>query len=54
MRSPHIYSSFLFNVDVYLDARKLTAIETGIAIDAFPLTSPFTKSQILDEDYVPE
>ena len=53
--SPSLKKHFLEEiVDVYLDARKLVAIETGIAIDAFPITSPFTESQILDEDYLPE
>lgn len=40
--------------DCYVAARKLAAIETGIAIDIFPITSPFTASQVLDEDYLPE
>ncbi len=40
--------------DVYLDARKLASVETNIDIDTFPITSPFTESQVLDEDYLPE
>ncbi|NUN65185.1 DUF29 domain-containing protein [Pseudanabaena biceps] len=40
--------------DCYDTARKLAAIETGISMDAFPLTSPFTESQVLDENYLPE
>ncbi|PZU93566.1 MAG: DUF29 domain-containing protein [Pseudanabaena sp.] len=40
--------------DCYDTARKFAAIETGISMDAFPLTSPFTETQVLDEDYFPE
>jgi hypothetical protein len=40
--------------DCYVAARKFAAIETGISIDTFPIASPFTVSQILDEDYLPE
>ncbi len=40
--------------DCYATARKFAAIETDINIDAFPITSPFTESQVLDEDYLPE
>lgn len=40
--------------DCYNAARKFAAIETGIEIDTFPITSPFTESQVLDEDYLPE
>jgi hypothetical protein len=38
----------------YATARKFAAIETGITIHTFPVTSPFTPSQVLDEDYLPE
>jgi hypothetical protein len=40
--------------DCYVAARKLAAIETNISIDTFPITSPFTVSQVLDEDYLPK
>lgn len=40
--------------DCYTAAKKLAAIETGISIGAFPVASPFTISQVLDEDYLPE
>jgi len=40
--------------DVYLDARKLVSVETGISIDTFPIALPFTVYQILNEDYLPE
>ncbi|MEI6427797.1 MAG: DUF29 domain-containing protein [Pseudanabaena sp. ELA607] len=53
--SPSLKRHFLEEfADVYLDARKLASVETNIAIDTFPITSPFTASQILDEDYLPE
>jgi hypothetical protein len=53
--SPSLKRHFLEELaDVYLDARKLASVETGIAIDIFPITSPFTASQVLDEDYLPE
>lgn len=40
--------------DCYNAAKKLAAIETGISIDTFSISSPFTTSQVLDEDYLPE
>jgi hypothetical protein len=53
--SPSLKKYFLEELaDIYLDARKLTSVETGIAIDLFPITSPFTASQVLDEDYLSE
>jgi hypothetical protein len=53
--SPSLRKYFLEELaDVYLDAKKLASVETGIGIDTFPITSPFTASQVLDEDYLPE
>ncbi|MBD2177171.1 DUF29 domain-containing protein [Pseudanabaena sp. FACHB-1998] len=53
--SPSLKRYFLEEfADVYLEARKLASVETGIAVDAFPVTSPFAASQVLDEDYLPE
>jgi predicted DNA-binding ribbon-helix-helix protein len=53
--SPSLRKYFLEELaDIYLDARKFAAIEIGISIDTFPIASPFTVSQILDEDYLPE
>jgi hypothetical protein len=53
--SPSLKRHFLDEfADVYLDARKLASVETNISIDTFPITSPFTVSQVLDEDYLPE
>jgi hypothetical protein len=40
--------------DCYKAARKLASLETNISIDTFPITSPFTADQVLDEDYLPE
>jgi hypothetical protein len=37
----------------YADARKLAAIETGIALKKFPVDCPYTIEQILDEDWLP-
>ena len=53
--SPSLKRHFLDEfADVYLDARKLASVETNISIDTFPITAPFTTSQVLDEDYFPE
>ncbi len=53
--SPSLKRHFLEEfAEVYLDARKLASVETNIDIDNFPITSPFTESQVLDEDYLPE
>ncbi|MFN7713853.1 MAG: DUF29 domain-containing protein [Pseudanabaenaceae cyanobacterium] len=40
--------------DCYTAAKKLAATETGMPIDTFPITSPFTTSQVLDQEYLPE
>ncbi|MEA5488807.1 MULTISPECIES: DUF29 family protein [Pseudanabaena] len=34
--------------------RKLASVETGLAIATFPMESPFTSEQTLDEDFLPE
>lgn len=53
--SPSLKRHFLQEfADVYLEARKLTAVETGISLDTFPSIATFTNSQVLDEDYFPE
>jgi hypothetical protein len=36
------------------DAKKQARIETQLAIATFPDSSPFTPSQCLDEDFLPE
>jgi hypothetical protein len=38
----------------YGDARKQARIETQLAIDSFPNSPPFTTSQCLDEDFLPD
>jgi hypothetical protein len=38
----------------YQGARKLASVETEMAITTFPLASPFTPEQVLDEDFLPE
>jgi Domain of unknown function DUF29 len=40
--------------ECYLNARKLTSRETGLAISTFPIESPFSPEQTLDEDFLPE
>jgi hypothetical protein len=53
--SPSLKRYFVEEINIcYKAARKLAAIETNIATNTFPITSPFTESQVLDEDYFPE
>jgi hypothetical protein len=53
--SPSLKRHFLEEfADVYLDARQLAAIETGLPINSFPLEPPFTSDRSLDEGYFPE
>jgi Domain of unknown function DUF29 len=40
--------------ECYEDARKQARIETQLAIASFPNSSPFTTSQCLDEDFLPD
>lgn len=42
----------IFN-ECYQDARELAAAETGLAIDGFPVETPFTSEEILKSDYFP-
>ncbi|WP_017654420.1 DUF29 domain-containing protein [Fortiea contorta] len=37
----------------YQDARKQASDETGLSLDTFPLESPFTADECLDEDFLP-
>lgn len=48
---PYLTSVF---EDCYRSARKKASIETGLTIATFPIDSPFTPEQALDEDYLPE
>ena len=38
----------------YQKARKLSADETGLAVEAFPVEVPFTVEEILDAEYLPD
>ncbi|MBD2075342.1 DUF29 domain-containing protein [Phormidium sp. FACHB-592] len=48
---PYVTTEF---EDCYRNARKKASIETGSTIATFPIDSPFTPEQALDEDYLPE
>ena len=53
--SPSLKRHFLQEfADVYLDAKKLAAIETGLPSHTFPVESPFTPDQVTNEEYLPE
>lgn len=47
------YFTSVFN-DCYQDARELAAAETGLAIDEFPVETPFNPEEVLNSDYLPE
>ncbi|ELS30816.1 MULTISPECIES: DUF29 domain-containing protein [Pseudanabaena] len=38
----------------YKNARKQARIETRLSLEAFPVVSPFTIEQAIDEDFLPE
>ncbi|MBW4417855.1 MAG: DUF29 domain-containing protein [Myxacorys californica WJT36-NPBG1] len=38
----------------YLAGRKIATDETGLSIDTFPESSPYSLEQALDEDFLPE
>jgi hypothetical protein len=40
--------------ECYQDGREQAADETGLALDIFPSVSPFTPSETLNPDYLPE
>lgn len=40
--------------ECYQDARGIAADETGLPIDIFPASSPFTPEETLNVDYLPE
>ncbi|MBW4462771.1 MAG: DUF29 domain-containing protein [Nodosilinea sp. WJT8-NPBG4] len=40
--------------DCYQEARDLTATETGVGLENFPIESPFTQEQALDRKYLPK
>ncbi|MBD2113184.1 MULTISPECIES: DUF29 domain-containing protein [Cyanophyceae] len=39
--------------DCYQEARDLTATETGVGLENFPIESPFTHEQVLDRAFLP-
>ena len=53
--SPSLKNYFLeiFN-ECYQDARKQASLETGLSLDTFPMDSPFTIDESLNQDYLPE
>jgi hypothetical protein len=40
--------------ECYQDAREQAADETGLTLDTFPTESPFTPSEVLNPDYLPQ
>ncbi|MBW4481495.1 MAG: DUF29 domain-containing protein [Tildeniella torsiva UHER 1998/13D] len=40
--------------DCYQEARDLTATETGVGLENFPVESPFTQEQVRDRKYLPQ
>lgn len=40
--------------DSYQDAKELASDETGLSLDTFPVDSPFTPEETLNEDYLPD
>lgn len=40
-------------IEIYADARELASDETGLNLTFFPLTCPYTITQILDKDWLP-
>ena len=54
-KSPSLkrYFNEVFN-ECYGDARKYANAETGLPLITFPPECPFTHSQVLDEDFLPE
>jgi hypothetical protein len=47
------YFQEIFN-EIYDSARKLALAETGLKQETFPLQSPFTPNQVLDEEFLPK
>ena len=50
--SPSLQPYFVEIVnECYQDARELAAAETGIAVEVFPVSTPFTSEEVLKSDY---
>lgn len=47
------YFSEVFS-ECYQDARKQASLETGSSLDTFPVESPFTTDETLNQDFLPE
>ena len=47
------YFTEIFN-DCYQDARELVAAETGLAINDFPVETPFNYEQVINAEYLPD
>ena len=53
--SPSLRPTLATTLDeIYANARREAAQETGLAIDQFPVDCPFTIDQVVDEDYWPD
>ena len=53
--SPSLKPYYLdFFTHGYQDARELASDETGLSFDTFPVDSPFTPEETLNEDYLPD
>ena len=53
--SPSLKRYYLQTFDkCYQNARKQAKIETRLPLESFPVDSPFTPEQVLDEDFLPE
>jgi Domain of unknown function DUF29 len=53
--SPSLKRHFLQEFEeFYKGARELASVETGISITYFPVNSPFSPEQVLDNSYLPE
>lgn len=49
--SPYLQEIF---TECYANAREQAADETGLPLEQFPLTSPYTLGQVLNSDYLPD
>jgi Domain of unknown function DUF29 len=49
--TPYLQEAF---AECYANARKQTADETGLSLETFPVDCPYTSSQTLDSDFLPE
>ncbi len=47
------YFSEVFS-ECYQDVRKQASLETGLSLDTFPVDSPFTTDESLNQDYLPK